>query len=649
MSESDGDDTDPSESLFQRAVPNFVRRSFALKFALVLLVMGLSVGVIGIAATQVVKSQERTSVQNQYTQIARQESDLVEQWVEQNRLSTQLVSSNDVWGQDQGLRTALNNQESRLRDVHAMHLVQTSLTGTHVIASTNIHGETNVSAAGRAWLSDVNISRTGGIRMSNVYRVDGEPVVGFVSPVAASQDRYLVIEFSLNDIAGSLQGAESADGGFTQVVNTSGTVLIDEAPDPDGGLGDEELQSYSGGNDVADRVIVAANSFRSSSSQRSGVNASMPANGQVIDEPYTVGYAPVGGTDWVVLTHAPSSSVFGFARQIEQWGLIATVVEVLLVGGVGAAMGYSTSTAIDRLTSKTEAMREGDLDVDIATSRIDNVGRLYDGFAAMRDALQEQISEAERARKEAEVSRAEAMEMNDYLQEKAEEFSGVMEAASAGDLTERMETDGENEAMDRIADEFNVMIEELEKTVGQLTSFADEVAESGDVVLQSAESVRDASEQVADSVQKMSDDAYDQRERLQTLSEDMDDLVATLEDLEAEHDELELDESLTRFREVARTLQEAADTSDRMMAESENVAGAAEEQAAELNEVSSRADRLKRYARPLGDILNRFDTEAEHEFVFSGGPSQAAREAATASDEETTDGTEATDESGEDV
>ncbi|MFC6973560.1 hypothetical protein ACFQL1_01000 [Halomicroarcula sp. GCM10025709] len=62
------------------------------------------------------------------------------------------------------------------------------------------------------------------------------------------------------------------------------------------------------------------------------------------------------------------------------------------------------------------------------------------------------------------------------------------------------------------------------------------------------------------------------------------------------------------------------------MAESETVAGAAEEQAAELNEVSSRAEQLKRYAQPLGDILGRFETEAEHEFVFSGGPSQGLAE-----------------------
>jgi len=271
-------------------------------------------------------------------------------------------------------------------------------------------------------------------------------------------------------------------------------------------------------------------------------------------------------------------------------------------------------------------MRQGNLDVEIDTSRIDNIGRLYSGFADMRDALKEQISEAERAQKEAEVSRAEALEVNKYLQKKAEEFSDVMEETAAGNLTERMATDGENESMDRIAGEFNGMVDELEKTIGQLNSFADEVAESGDVVLSSAESVRDASEQVAESTQKISDDAYDQKDRLATISEDLDTLVDTLEDLEAANPDIDLGDSLERFRTVATTLQSAAETSDQMMAETQTVAGAAEEQAAELNEVSSRAEQLKRYAKPLGDILNRFETEAEHEFVFSGGPSQSLSE-----------------------
>jgi hypothetical protein len=70
------------------------------------------------------------------------------------------------------------------------------------------------------------------------------------------------------------------------------------------------------------------------------------------------------------------------------------------------------------------------------------------------------------------------------------------------------------------------------------------------------------------------------------------------------------------------------------MAEAENVAGAAEEQAAELNEVSERANDLQRYAAPLRDILGRFETEAEHEFVFSVGPTGGAASPGSSPDED---------------
>ena len=615
----------PSEGTVQKITPGFIRRSFALKFGLVLLVMGLSVGVIGIVATDEVHSQTQDNVEENFQNTALQQSDIVEQWVSQNRLSTKLISNQDRWGSDsEDLELALENELSRLpADAKNIHLVQRAPSGTTVVASTNLRPGSSATSANLVWTDEAEISDASQVTISNVYidNQNREPTIGFVSPVAVSQNRLLVVEYRTDEIAESISPAEHHSPRFTQVVHSDGTVVVDQAYVSDEhGREDMTLSTYPVMGTVED-----ANALRGTEESAS-VDTSMPASSELnVDEEYTVGYAPVEGTDWVVLTHAPSSAVFGFVQDIRLYGLIATAGLVVLIGGVGATLGWSTSSAIDNLTRKTEEMREGNLDVELDTTRIDNIGRLYDGFADMRDALKQQIDEAERARKEAEVSRAEAMEMSNYLQEKAQEFSVAMEQTAGGDMTTRMEQDGENEAMDTIAEEFNAMIEELEKTTGQLKSFSEEVADSSDVVLQSAESVRDASEQVAESVQKISDDAYEQKDQLQRISEDLDGLVETLEELEREHPEFELGDSLDQFRDVATQLQGAADTSEEMMAESETVAGAAEEQAAELNEVSSRAEQLKRYARPLGDILERFETEAEHEFVFSGGPSQTTR------------------------
>jgi methyl-accepting chemotaxis protein len=609
----------------QRITPNFVRRSFALKFGLVLLVLAASVGLIGVAATNEVRTQTQDNVQEEYQNSALQKSDIVEQWLSQNRLATKLISNQDRWASsDEDLELALENEISRLpADAKNMHLLQRAPSGTTVLASTNLRAESSATPANLGWTDRTQLNDTSQVTVSDAYydNQDREPTIGFVSPVPAAQNRLIVIEYRISEIADAIGPSEHHSPRFTMVVDSSGTVVVDQAYIGDEhGREDMTLRNYP-----VEQSIDAGNSYRDSSTQQAGVRTSMAANSELIDESYTVGYSPVEDPNWVVLTHAPTSAVFGFVQNIQQYGLIATIGMVILIGGVGATLGWSTASSIDGLTQKTEEMREGNLDVEVNSNRIDNVGRLYDGFGDMRDALRQQIDEAERARKEAEVSRAEAMEMSNYLQEKATEFSIAMEQTAAGDMTTRMERDGENEAMDTIAEEFNQMIEELEKTTGQLKSFSEEVAESGDVVLQSAESVRDASEQVAESVQKISDDAYEQKDQLQQISEDLDELVQTLEKFDQESPGLDMSESLDQFRVVATQLQSAADTSEEMMAESETVAGAAEEQAAELNEVSSRAEQLKRYARPLGDILERFETEAEHEFVFSGGPSQTTR------------------------
>ncbi len=638
----EGEGPNVLSKVLSTVTPNFIRRSFAIKFGLVLLVMGASIGIIGLFATEQISAETQQNVEDEYRGVASQESDIINEWLQRNELSTRLSSASDVWsnGTAQELSLALQTQKSGLgADVFEMHLVDRGI-DTQVVATSgnSLSAGDTLGDTARSWFTSLRVSgqlgqlKVNEIYVHNTYEVGPEPVVGFVSPVGGREGRFLLVEVSLDNLRESLQGAERAAGGFTQVVAVNSTdyaqstVIIDET-------GDDTLDPYAQSQSALE-PLQALEDLRDQTGRQATIFPDQPADPDVIDEEYTVGVSPVEDTEWAVLVHAPRSSVFGFVQTISDFGLFATIGMILMIGAFGTILGYSTSSSIDRLTGKTEEMREGDLDVTFYTSRIDNIGRLYEGFAEMRDALQQQIEEAERARKEAEVSRAEAMEMSNYLQEKAEEYSQIMQQCAAGDLTQRMDQDGENESMDQIADEFNEMIGELEKTTGQLKSYVDEVEAAGAEVEQSATTVRQASEQVADSIQTISDDAYDQKERLQDISETMDGVAGQIEDLAAEHPDIDFDTSLDEINTVASKLEETADLSESTMAEAENVAGAAEEQAAELNEVSERAHDLQRYAQPLRDILNRFETEAEHEFVFSVGPTGGGTGSTTDEDEE---------------
>ncbi|CCQ34341.1 MCP domain signal transducer [Halorhabdus tiamatea SARL4B] len=606
-------------------------------------IMGIILAGIGFTATGALADQVEDDTQEEYERLASQQASIVEQWVQRNAVTVDLASTNDGLGADLSERGTLNRQLARplfselANGSHAIYLLspnnQTEIVAMQYagdsIEEVNrglLQSETiSVAETSHPLLKDLQlgIGEYPQVQMTEVYEVSGEPVVGFIKRVEHNvANRYLYMEFRVEDLARAIKNEGltegDADTHFSQVVNANNSVQADTRGPADGAASNV-LGTYGNSETIQKAMAAPADGQQRTTGVRIVGN-----DPSVLDEEYAVGYASIDGDvidpPWAIVTHAPTSDLFGFVQTISQWGNIVTVLAVVLIGGVGAILGYSTASAVDRLRRKAEEIEEGNLDVPIHSTRIDSIGRLYDGFDNMRDALREQISEAEQARKEAEVSRAEAMEMSEYLQEKAEEYSQTMEQCAAGDLTRRMEIDGENEAMDRIASEFNEMIDELEKTTGQLKSFADEVEESGEIVLNSADSVQEASEQVADSVQRISDDAYEQQERLQEISEEIDAISARLDDFAAEHPDIDFEDQLAQIDEVARTVAAVVDLAEETLEESESVAGAAEEQAAELNEVSQRADDLIRYAGPLHDVLDRFETQSEHEFYFPTGP-----------------------------
>ncbi|MFC7140760.1 HAMP domain-containing protein [Halosimplex aquaticum] len=620
MEDDIGDETGGSGALgaIRAAVPDFVRKRFILKFALILAVMALTVALIGATATGKLSSQVEHDVEQEYEDLATQKATVVEKWIQRNSVSVKLASKNAVLTRDGDragyqIRNELATTGANLYGVQSIYLVNRSTSPASVVASPQFPFDTDVSAIGREWLENVSTEEmdVADVHTTDVHVVDGDNrVIAFVSPVQGTDDRYLVVEYKVQQLANSID-QDGISSRFTQVVDANGTVQV-------AARSSEILRQY--GSEDALRPVSLATEESGPAGGSAGVIPRMGPHSQVLDEEYTVGYAPVRvfGSDlsWVVLVHEPTSDVFGFVQTISLWGRLSTLGGVVFIGLVGTAIGLSTTRDINRLRRRADEMREGDLDVAISSPRIDSIGQLYDGFDDMRRSLKEQIEAAEHARQRAEVSRAEAIEMNEYLQEKAEEYSDIMQQCAEGDLTQRLEPDNENDSMDRIAREFNDMVAELEKTTGQLRSFAEEVEHSGEVLQSSSESVKTASEHVASSVQAISDDAHDQKEQLEAVSAELDDLVDLFDEYAAEHDELDVAEPLDNLEEIAQTVSRVAEISEQTLAETELVAGAAEEQAAELNEVTQRANDLTQYAGPLSEVLDGFETETEREFFY---------------------------------
>jgi signal transduction histidine kinase len=96
---------------------------------------------------------------------------------------------------------------------------------------------------------------------------------------------------------------------------------------------------------------------------------------------------------------------------------------VLTLAVVGFVLGRGTVVPLIRLRRRAEAMEAGDLDVDLSTTREDEIGRLFVAFDSMREALRTQIREAEAARERAERSQAELRRQNDRLDQFASTVS----------------------------------------------------------------------------------------------------------------------------------------------------------------------------------------------------------------------------------
>jgi methyl-accepting chemotaxis protein len=614
--------------------PARVRSSYTTK----LMVGFVAVIILGVIAGGVLTMQTGATLEEQTNaqleSSASTQAELLGQWVQRMEEETRLLSrarTLDRHHLDPGAVNHFLRHEvdtGRLPDeVVGLHLARAP-DGRVLASEAEDVVDTNIEDTGLS-LDELQFDSADDAFVSDPFRHEqlGKPVLAVVSPVpqgspqASSGDHahgdgftfegeehghYLVMIVDLEQRVDSIP--QQSSEGFTMVVDGEGTVVMSHQKDRILG---SHMQDTSG---VASTAVEQGLDGATGTSQMD-----MQMGGESMS--FLAGHAPVDNseTDWVVVTHIPTSEAFAIRNTISMNLIGLILLGILGFGGVWAVIHLDISR-LETLTDKAAQLRDGKLDVEVPElEREDEIGELYGTFEGMRGALEQQIEEAKSARKEAEVSRARAERMSEHLEERAEEYSVTMQHCAAGDLTRRMERDDENEAMDQIASEFNDMIGELEKTTGQLTNYVDEVEEAGEEVEQSAATVREASEQVADSTQTIAADAEQQQDRLHDIAETMTEIAEQLESV-AEQSGDDVDVDLERIQSVSEELDELADLSAETKSETDNVSAAAQEQAAELNEVSQRAEDLQRYATPLREILDQFETEAQHEFVFSIGP-----------------------------
>ncbi|NLV06519.1 HAMP domain-containing protein [Haloarcula rubripromontorii] len=378
-------------------LPAVYARNYAAKFAVALAVIAVVLAAVGFGSYLQIQKQVVSDATTDLETSAMHRADSIEQWRTTTETETIAIAATGVYDTGtaaevrQYLTTAATAESSQIRSLHYVSTVDDSQL---IVASTEESTEGRAPwAVEPAWKSPVlaTINDTTGtetVVQSAAYADGGGHSMAFVTPVSDGDGALvLVARVPTEEVRDGRSGFE------TRLLTGGGDPLVD-------GQGGSAPLSQDG--------LRAATAGRTTT---------------IETEDRVTTYTPVNGTSWVVATSAERESLYGPSRLV-RWGFLAVIgTAVISLGVAGYLFGRHTVRPIVQLRDRTQAMKEGDLGVDISTTRQDEIGRLYDAFGNMRDTLRSQIRQAQAAREEAERSSRELERQNERLDEFASTLS----------------------------------------------------------------------------------------------------------------------------------------------------------------------------------------------------------------------------------
>ncbi|CAI48969.1 transducer protein Htr22 [Natronomonas pharaonis DSM 2160] len=266
------------------------------------------------------------------------------------------------------------------------------------------------------------------------------------------------------------------------------------------------------------------------------------------------------------------------------------------LGLVAIVMGGNVSLSLQRLSRKAERIGDGEFDVDIRTPRNDEISDLYGSIRTMRDSLETTLSDLEATREEMAAERERATEakrraeaQNEELLETAAQFSAAMSACAAGDLSQRLDADTDDEAIRNIVDSFNDMLDELEAAVAGAQESARRIDRLSADLDGSGDDLQTGSADVVAAVDTIADGAARQTDELQEAAAEISQLSATTEEVASTTDTI-AERSAAVAERAAEGSNAAAGTAERMedtVAKTETVVETVDDLVAEADEIEA--------------------------------------------------------------
>lgn len=411
----------------------------------VLLVTVVLVGVGYVTFTEVQASVE-DDAEGTLLNAAEREAAGIEEFIDSRTDDAIRISGDDVVlnGSEGDIRDRLNDEHARLPDsIVSIHYFNTETETIEVSTDPDREGE-HVDEAERPWAVEHIGASPSDARLFEPYEVNGAKHIGFVSLVGGDETHSIVLTVDLEHRSGLL--ASPVEGGAIQVVSHSeGTVVLAENLD----------------NILGEHFLLDELPFLDANVDEPRIDQVTAETELIDDDELLVATVPVENEWWSVTVVAPQGAVFETVEDVTQSLLLLIGIAVVGLVVVGAVITRDVNKSLTRMTEYAEEIEDGNLDVEIAQSRVDEFGKLTALFIRIRETLNEQLTEVEEqataaeqareealeARENAQKAKAEAEQLSTHLEEKAEEYLVSIEAATAGDLTRRLETESESQDM----------------------------------------------------------------------------------------------------------------------------------------------------------------------------------------------------------
>ena len=585
---------------------HWLRRSYLRKLLSLLLVVGILVGAAGGVIYVQTTGAVADNTESELTKSAEIQASTIAEWNDRNRDHVATLASSDTLrsGDEAAIAELLSAETSQLPDsVSGIHYVAAD---TGEVVTSSVEGAAGTSYSEVRWMAlDGRLPEDGETTLTTTYTdpTTGANAVAFVAAVSGS-DHLLVLPVDLAARSSELNRPVDTEGAFSIVVNSDGFVVLSQETD--------KINRQNMG-DAAEMSVSSMAVSRGLNDEAGYMEMDMQGRSMAM------GFAPIEGTDWVLMTHVPSEKAFALQGFVQLTVLALTAISILGIGIVGVFVGRNTTRSIRDLVSTADEFKEGRLDADLSTGRVDEIGQLYTAFDDMRDSLQASLADAREAEREATEASESAEEFSQHVEQKAALYEDEIEAAAAGDLTRRVETGSESQAMTDIGTALNEMLADLEATIVDVQAFADEVDTATTDATAGTNEVEQASRRVSDSIQQIAVEADEQRDNLRTVSTEMTELSATIEEAASTADTV-----AATSQETSRIASDGETTATRSVEEMETAQetmSSAVENVQELDELMSEIDEIVAVIGEIAEQTNLLALNANIEAARAGGGS----------------------------